>query len=295
MAGLSRYDLIGLLPSLSWRGISAPTSATPYDGSHSQTVRKYPYIDGYGHDHTGRDSYRFQAKLYFLDSLEDGLYPDVWVEFRAALEDGSSGVLVHPDLGEVQCRVISWHVDLNAQARAGVVVDVVWEETVDDLDSKVVYLGPDITPPTAAEAADAAMSSLGISYPTGESTSSLSELVGQVTGAIASAQMTVDGFENRCIGMIGGLYDAAVALQDHGAIPLLDSLTTLYSSLSVYAQKVAARLPLPVETLLQSADTTLEAFAASTGNTVNEIMGLNLDALRSPVVKAGTSLKYYKK
>jgi hypothetical protein len=139
------------------------------------------------------------------------------------------------------------------------------------------------------------MSSLGINYPTGESTSSLSELVGQVTGAVASAQMTIEGMENRMIGMLGGIYDRAVALQDHNAYPLLDTLTTLYASMGVYAKRVAARLPIPVESFSTTADTTLDAFAAEHDNTVNEIMGLNLEALRSPVVKAGTPLRFYKK
>jgi prophage DNA circulation protein len=288
-------ELLGLLPELSWRGLTVPTGPTPYDGGHEQARRAYPYIDGQGHDNTGRKSYRFQAKCFFLDSLEDGLYPERWNEFREALEDGSSGDLVHPDLGKVRARVIDWHVTLDPMARAGVVVDVTWEETIDDTDAVATFTGPEISAPVAAEAADAAMSSLGINYPTGESTSSLSELVGQVTGAIASAQMTIDGMENRMIGMLGGIYDAAAALNDHGTLPLMDSLTALYSAMSVYAQRVASRLPIPVESFGVTADTTLEAFAAEHGNTVTEIMGLNLEALRSPVVKAGTALKFYKK
>src|SRR5262245_51552162 len=91
----SQANVIGQLPELTWRGLDpVPVEDASYDFSHDQAERRYPYVDGAGHDHTGRGPIRFTARLLFHNTLQADLYPHTWEEWRAALFDGASGELV---------------------------------------------------------------------------------------------------------------------------------------------------------------------------------------------------------
>jgi hypothetical protein len=57
--------------------------------------------------------------------------------------------------------------------------------------------------------------------------------------------------------------------------------------------KRLARVARATKAIVLAQDTTLDAFATRTGNTLNEIMGLNVQAIRLPVAKRGTTLRHY--
>src|SRR6516225_3627286 len=98
------------------------------------------------------------AKLYFHNTLEKDLYPLTWESWKQALFDGSSGDLIHPDLGTIRARVLKGSVRLVAESRAGVTVEVTFTETVDDPDKINEFDNPNATASLqdAAAAADAA-------------------------------------------------------------------------------------------------------------------------------------------
>ena len=281
------------LPELSWRYKRAPCEIAPIDFSHGQAERRYPYVDAAGHDWTGRDPSKFNVRLFFLNTVQPKSFPELWEDWRTALEDGSSGDLNHPILGIVRARVLSWHVDLKAQATAGIVVDVVFTETRDDLDTDLKYTPADVVLDAAVDAATTAASSFGINYPDGKNKLSLLQAFGAIKGSIFSAALTVNGAINSVMGNVATMIDAVDALDDPMAWPAYDLLTQVYSGLSdlkAAADAVAAR---SVAIEVCASDTTLDGFATAKGNTTAEIMSLNLSALNSPIVPRGTALRYY--
>lgn len=291
---MTAANIIADLPELRWRTFAAPCEQSSYKGSHAQAKRGYPFVDGNAHDWTGRNSYEIPAtRLHFINTIKPkDWYPTRWNQFREALENGKPGPLDHPDLGAVQAVVLTWDVDLKASNRGGVVVDVSWEETIESLDERVVYLGPDITPGAAAEAADTAMAALGIVYPTGKGNTSFVEGIRQIEGFALSTRVTVQGAINQVKGTIVEVMRSADRTHAHAAWLLHGHLVALWDGLRSIANeaKLTSRATATARALT---DTTLDALARQYGNTTKDMMGLNLDLLRSPTVKRGALVTYF--
>jgi prophage DNA circulation protein len=231
--------------------------------------------------------------LHFLNTIKPGdWYPTKWNDFRAALEDGSAGDLDHPDLGSVRARVLTWDVALNAQNRGGVVVEVVWEETIDNLDERVVFLGPDISPKALAAGADSDMAKLGIAYPTGKPNTSLTDMINQIDGLAFSATLSAQGLINQAMGTVSGLIKTIDRLNDHTTWALHGNLVALWNALRAMAAEVVS-VNRATRVIVTTAETTLDQIARDAGNTVDEIVGLNLSLVSSPSVPKGSRVTVY--
>jgi prophage DNA circulation protein len=289
-------NVVGSLAELSFRNLNpVPCGDASYDFGHDQAERRYPFIDAAGHDHTGRQPIKFSATLYFVNTLEAGLYPDAWNEWRDGLFDGSSGKLDHPDLGIVQARVLSVSVKLAATNRAGVIVNVTWTETIDNLDDHAVYQGPAVSLRDAAAAADAACAKFGISYPKiiDPPQISLTDLVGAIEGAVSSTVLQVSGLINQGLGTIRKLTELATFQNTVAAWPVVYNLELLAAGLAETLENMT-RSARPTGSTILTTSTTLDAFARDTGNTVVEVANLNPTMLGRPSVPKGASLTFYK-
>ncbi len=285
-------DVLAALPLLTWRELTAPVILAPIDFSHSQAERRYPYIDGAGHDNTGRDPLKFQVRLCFCETVEAGSFTGRWPAWREALFDGSSGPLDHPLLGKLRARVLTGHVDLKAEVRSGVFVDVTFTETLDDPSLPTAFTGADFALDQTTTAASEAAAQLGIYYPDGEATTTLAAAFKLLKGALFSASITVGAAISQVLGNVDAMIASVELLDDPGTWVALDLLTQVYAGLldlKVRAERVVARA---VGSLVVPT-TTLDAFATQQGNTLAEVMGLNVQALRSPIVPRGTTLFYY--
>jgi prophage DNA circulation protein len=295
-------NVVGALPELRWRNLSpVPCEHANYDFTHDQVERRYPYIDGASHDHTGRGPIKFSARLLFMNTAREGLYPDEWAIWRAALMDGSSGPLRHPELGKVRARVESASVALVASARAGVVVDVSWVESFEDPENLPVARSLRVNLTAAARAADSACSALGIPYPRiGDSTNtSLLDDIKQLEGQAFSASLTALGKANQIIGAVRQMEDQADKLSrvvrgldtPLSVWPSVYNLHQVHYELTQFLRAKATSRPVATRTL--AASSTLDAFARAVSNTVTEIVQLNPGALGRPTVPSGTVLSYY--
>ena len=93
-------NIIAQLPLLSFKGLeAAPYDDVSFGWSHTQVKRLYAYIDGAGHDNTGRDPIGTTANMFFLNSPPEDAFPDLWNQWRDVLFEGSLGQIVHPGLG----------------------------------------------------------------------------------------------------------------------------------------------------------------------------------------------------
>lgn len=285
--------IYGLEP-LTWRDMTAQCELAPFDFAHSQAERRYPYVDGFGHDNTGRDSLRFTTRLYFLNTVEPGSFPDKWNAWRDALFDGSAGDLVHPVLGLVRARVMQGHVEYRAQTTAGVIVDVTFTETVDDPEVLFFFDSPTVALDAAAKAADNAASDAGINYPTGDpgGATSIAGAVAQFEGAITSFGMSVSGYANMVAAQIDGMISVAEGLTDPTKWPAYDNLVTAWSSVKNVAAKTALVSRATAQTKL-SADMGLDAVASSVGNSLDDIINLNPSLVSKPTVPKGTTVTHY--
>lgn len=304
-------DILPTLRRLTWRGIEALfVSKAPYSVTQRQAVRQYPYLNIPGHDNTGHDGAAIQVELHFNEALQPGSYFQDWPKFRAALYDGASGPLVHPDLGEIRAVVQSFSPDVTAQNRGGIIVQVAWAQTRDSPDE-----APNASPPApdakeVAKAADAAIGALRIKYPDGlgetdialaqvpilypdgSAEGSVFDLVNGVIGSFSLAATILTGKVNQASLLLSQMVQGIQDLDDPEAWPGVNNLIQASASLKDAADKVmAAERPKASKTL--TADTTLDAFAEAVGNTLTEVADLNPSALFSPIVDKGTTLYYF--
>jgi prophage DNA circulation protein len=290
----TQADVISGLSELSFRGLPpVPCGDASYDFGHDQAERRYPYIDGAGHDNTGRTPIKFGATLYFVNTLEPDLYPTVWNQWRDGLLDGSSGQLDHPDLGVVRARVLSGSVKLSATNRAGIIVTVQWVETNDKVDQPAGFTGPSVDLRQAAQAADTGLDDLGIAPPVffaGNQTSIFGAindmLVALAVGLLAVAVIV------SIIGVIQSLEDQVSDLDYPQAWPVLYNLHLLEAGLHDLAANVAASNR-PTGQIVNDRETTLDQIATKVGNTVVDLAVLNPTLLGKPNIKKGVSVTYY--
>lgn len=295
-------NIISDLPVLKWRGLLAPPySLLGFEFENTLAPRAVPYVDDDIHDNTGRRSFPLTARLLFLNTVEGGTtsnirnFPDYWSIWRDNL-DGEAGDLEHPILGPIRARVKNAKGEIRAESRSGVIVDISWVSTLEDPSTLNFLADLQLDHMALATAAGTAAYSFGIYYPKpGIATPAPSDIFDDLSDALSAAfaaTRSAVAKVNRVIGRVGQMINAVDALDNPRAWPAGDALVSLWSSLKTVAERLVKAIR-PTASRTLPAPTTLDAFAASTGNSLADIMNLNVSALRSPIVPKGATLVYY--
>lgn len=298
-------DIIaGLLP-LRWGGLDAP----PYDlltfeFTNDLAPRRIPYLDGEVHDNTGQGAIPLTARLYFVNTVDGGpggvrMFPEYWNEWRNVL-DGEARDLDHPVLGPMRARVKGGKGELRASIRSGIIIDISWVSTIEDPSTLNFLADTQVDTLTLATEAGKAAASFGVYYPTApgvnrQAVPTESDLVDDLTSAVREAfgaTFTAIGKINGIIGRVAQMVELAEALTDPQSWIVVELLVQLWASLGDVAKRLTKAIR-PVASVVTTATTTLDAFALARRNTLSEIMGLNVQALRTPLVAKGTTLFYY--
>jgi len=288
-------QVIQALRPFRWRGLGILIESAPVDFSHSLAERRYPYIDGAGHDWTGRDPIKCRVRMYFFDAGIPGdlnAFTKKWPLWRKALFDGTSGALDHPILGRFQARVESGSIQYVATTTAGVIVDASFTETVDNIDKPTQVQDPQPSGVEVAVAAQVAASTVGINWPSQKLDLSLGDAFKALQTAFWDAQVTFAGYANQIIGSIEEMIVQAESLTDPTSYPAYDNLVHAWFLAKDAVDKAQKDLRATGSRIVQ-ADTTLSTFAAEVGNTEAEVMQLNYALLKSPIVPKGTAVNYY--
>jgi hypothetical protein len=300
-------DAILRLAPLKWRGIALWASVIETPFSHTQVQRRYPYVPIPGHDNTGF-ALSLSATLHFLNTIEPGMYPERWTEFRDAYFDGSSGPLEHPDLGEITAVPTEGSLRIAATSTAGVLVQAAWEQSRDDVADQIDFGSGGGQPEESAEAADEAVEELDLEYPDGEPETSLEGTVGAIEGGIFSLGQEIGGAINQAKGLVAARINAidlmgqAFAFADpatrdtnagNPARAVAEtSLFALYESLGKRADD-AAKKARPTGVYLVKTSAPLASLARQLKNSEAELIGLNSSLASSPNVSAQARVVYY--
>lgn len=287
-------NAITALPVLSWRGLDTPPyTMANVSGGHRLAKRAWPYVDGAGHEHTGREPLVMPAKFYFVNTVQRRLFPELFTEWvDAVVFDPTEDKLEYPLLGKLDARVQTWAVTAEATNTGGVIMDITWVETILDPEAQFEFAGVTASLHEAARKADEHMANLSIDFPTGERTTSLTDLVGQINGLVFSTRLTVEGAINQALGFVTKIFETVDAVQDFGKWALMDALGELYAGLKALGEP-ATKAVRPTAVLVLGQDESLDAVASTVGNTVGEIITLNPGLLGSPMIEKGTSVSYF--
>lgn len=287
------FDLYTNLPELSWRGIVAPCIECPFDCSQDLAPRRYPYVDGEAHDPTGRGPYTVKAKVVFSNTIDQAAFPGKLRDFLNALEKRGSDTLVHPILGQFEAVVATWGAEVNAQERGAIVLNVTWvEDLFDPAAPQVILILGNIPAGSYATAGGSAMTSLGLSVPSSLGAASFSAAVTN----LESLEVGSLEYERACK-RIGGAADAVVIDANRLTAPEAWVAVDIFEALAVNMldrvnESQAKRMRGTAQVTL-TAPTSLDAFAISVGNKLEEVLALNASRITSPLVPKGASLTYY--
>ena len=300
-------DAILRLSPLKWRGIALWASSIETTFGHTQVERAYPYVPIPGHDNTGF-AIGVSATLHFLNTIEPGMYPEKWTEFRDAYFDGTLGPLEHPDLGEFSAVPTEGSMRITAQSTAGVLVQVAWSRTRETAEETVDFGTAGGQSEESAEAAEEAVAELDLEYPDGEPETSLEGMVGAIEGAVFTFGQEIGGAINQAKGAVAARINAidlmgqAFAFADptsrdanagNAARAVAETnLFALYDSLGKKADDAASKAR-PTSVYLVTSSTPLARLASALGNGVGDLIALNASLASSPNVPAQARVVYY--
>lgn len=126
---------ISELPRASWRGIEFPYTARESSWAHDNPKHRLQFRERQIVDTQGPQNPTFSytipgyATIRWPSSLPDTVIPELW----NAARDKSSGRLVDPVWGVIQCVPVSWSDSLAASPGDGLDVTLVLEQSDDDL------------------------------------------------------------------------------------------------------------------------------------------------------------------
>lgn len=319
----SDADIISQLPLLAWGGLAAP----PYDildvsWDNNLAPRRIPYVDGDVHDNVGRSSFPLSARLYFLNTLGvksptgGPLFTEYWNQWSALLLDGVARDLAHPILGTIRARVKGGKYVVRENCRSGIIVDVSWVETVEDPSDANTNGYANTTLPTAtlAALADDAMapwidadpslgfaygrlpqqltSQYGVTFSFGQLTTTIAAVFNAITGLLFAANSLSAQILGALMGDVAAMIDGLDGHDDVQAWDATDKMIAFYNACA-NLQAGLQTSSRPTATLVTVGTTTLDGIAASTGNALLDIIGLNLPLLRAPRIPAGTAVTFY--
>jgi hypothetical protein len=110
--------------------------------THSLAVHLYPNLDNARVENTGFNPREWTLVIPLLNNIypataeqwqAGALFPQVWDALQLALQDKRSGVLQHPQIGNVICKVQGWTYEYSGEKnRDGVIVTANFIECLDD-------------------------------------------------------------------------------------------------------------------------------------------------------------------
>lgn len=323
-------EILSALPVLKWRGFVAPYRDVSFNWTNRLPSRSYSYTDVDGHDPTGRGSRVTTVELLFLNGLEDSSivwYPDRWRQWEGNLKDGEPGDFEHPDQGKYRARVQNVNVTMSAGTRSGLTATVTFVETRERVDQPTVPQLPTVSVqqlatqvdadiadvqalyPTGSAAAslpaeqqakaevlnaklDDAFDTLTINYPTGEGTTSIFDAVSSVFDSLTSFGASATARVATLAEQVQNIADALVEVDDPFIWQAVDNTNRLVTSIRQTGDAFSEQ-PRPTKRHVTTADTTLDDFAALVNNDIEDVIGLNLGYVGTPIISAGSTLLYY--
>lgn len=299
-------DLLQQLLPISWRGIGFPIASLTTEFDHDLAPHKSPDVDGARLEGTGRNVLVLSGHCIFRNGIFPGpnedwtpgkLYPDAYRAFMQACADRTTGDLVHPSLGTLRCKIKSFKSSLTATARDGEDVDVTWmvtnEEDVEDA----------LTGPSPLSSAISSATSLDLNLPAVAKANGLpddtfgtfSDLLNSITAVSDSAQLLskkMGASIDRQIARVQDLQEALSGLKGVAKANAVRDATRLESAL--YTVKETLLVSMQVHVFEAPKLTTLAALTGPLGTKITDLIKLNPDLVKLPMVPAQTAVRFYK-
>lgn len=298
--------ILDQLREFSWKGVSFPVSKVHLSLQQDLVEHRFWSQDGANVEATGRAPLTISATIHFRNNITPGrqetwsvLYPNVFRKFFDLSADRSTGVLVHPEFGPLNCKLKSAEIEHTAERRDGCDVEASWIETREKENSAAAFVTQ--TPVATAELAafdlDSNLNTLRPTLPAGpvyaanfsDSVRSIcavgdqiSLLSRQIGGQFASINYRLNQIEALLQGAKSALN--AVVLQ---SINRMRHATNNLQQKLLQTQRETRIFIVPVPKTLAS------IVIDVSGNAIGDLIRLNPSLVGLATLPRGTAVRYY--
>lgn len=303
--------LFAQLGEFRWKDIGFPSTSFEVELRHDLVIHAYPDRDGADVEGTGRAPLQFTAHIPFLNGVSPAknetwgdvkqvtLYPYVYRKFITACADKKTGILNHPEFGEVPCKLSTCHSTWTGTTRDGCIVTAVWIETSikGDTQAGSDFLNPSPISQATSTAFDLdAQVSQSITIPASpvyapsfaDSMRSIQAVGDQISIMSKSAAGKIDTIAYR----VNALSDSATAARDSLNWPVVQSIEKMKSAL-IDLKKALLVANRPIGFYYVTQESTFAAICAAIPADLGECMKLNVPLLFAATVPARSQVRYY--
>lgn len=295
-----------LLP-FKWRDVELPISHIRLSLAHDLVEHKYWGVDSGRVEDTGVAPVRISASIPITNRIVPGknerwqagaLYPDALRALLVAFGQKKTGLLQHPEFGQIACKPERLDIEISAERRNTAMVEASWIETLDDdvITSIATSNVTEIELGAAdLDASDTDLRKLAPGLP------KYKETLDDLARGIAAVGDQAALLQQRAAGKIASI--AYRAEQIGESIDRARSALTWPAKQAVERIKAAAS-DLRANLLASSrdiglyrvpSDTTLSGVLAQLpdGNSIGDVIKLNPHLMTDPTIKAGTLVRHY--
>lgn len=288
-------DVLADLRELEWRGIKVPCTANSIKGGHSLVEHNQYGVMGGEQESCCRKSAHFSFTIPFRNGITGYgvLYPTLFRTFWNACLDPTTGDMIHPEFGLIDCKVGDWDVKYNPNARDGCDFDVTFAETIE---RGMGLEGAAPSPITTAIALADTLEKLGpaVNIPEFDNSTgtTLKGALNKIKGAMLLAQMSMASLLSDIGSTIDGvnsMIDFASSLTDPAAWPVVSAAKGIVSALLELANTIGAvSTKKKVEIKYTTSDASPTLVASQFGIGLEDLLRANPSLATLDPVPAGT-------
>lgn len=289
-----QHDVLSNLLTTSFRDVEFDAERIELEVGHATVVHTYPERDGGIVESLGRDPAIHTLKIPFLHSLDPDLYPNRFRKFLAAFLDGSTGVLVHPEIGEVDVKPngklkTAWEAD----KRAGCVIECTFIESTEDgeaFDRAIKRKAPYALVEQRASFAKTAL----LAVPNGPDSDLFDALDGavlamkKVMGEIDQARLSMSNIFAAFARVVSTANDIMTVCERTMDYRSYDGLIALSDLIGAAADQVKEAFGKTIIAKTIRRDMPVEGAAKFIGSSLDDFLRLNPGLAEASVVTAGT-------
>lgn len=301
-------NVLDNLREFKWKSISFPVSRVHVTLAHDLVEHKFWAQDGANVEATGRAPLIIGATIHFRNTLARGrqeswgfLYPNTFRNFFAASADRTTGILEHPELGEINCKLRQAEITHTAERRDGVDVEASWVETRETENTKSAFTStsPAVGATAAAIDLDANLTNYNLApplpktgvwvggfAPTIRSLASVGDQVSllsrQIGGQVASVNYRLNQME--------AFFNSVRNVQN---TPIIQSIQRMRAATYNLQQKLLQKQRETRIYVVPVTKTLASIVVDLTGNTISDLVKLNPSLVGFATVPRGTAVRYY--
>jgi hypothetical protein len=312
-------DLFAQLKEFQWKGVSFPSVEDELEIRQDLVIHRFADRNGAYVEGTGRHPIQITARIPFLNHIynatnetwpQGALYPYQWRLFILQCLEGTSGVLQHPELGPLNCKIDLAKTSWSGKVRGGVWVQATWVESDD---TQADQLGVDLSAPSpiaqlTATADDldeniqtlaAALGAQANPLPALEFT--FSDLAASLVGVSDTTTILKKQYQGRIDNVLYQCDRVETSLSmaaSNAALgplswPLYQDCERQKDAAYTVQQQAAIAQKRPLNQTQLPKDATLAGAALYVGADITDFITLNYALVSTPVIPAGTTVLYY--